>query len=282
MQAEMLDIGDRKVLPWEHVTAEWLRTQTQQEADAVFRAVGRAVGASELTLATVLELAHADRLGEAAQRMFPGVERVEALGQFAEPMETLMQVAAVNSGVAYWRHSWSGPAELVRRDGTQLPPLAEIAAQAVWPQTAYRAWHWLHSLGIDAGSATLVEKRATAAGAGAIAALSNVKLDGVEHDLILLDRGFVFVGSPGKADEGKSRLQSILQSMPIEELAARYQFLPYEEIASVTLTKRVPARATLALHDGRRVELHETWGSELITKNSRDVLLTVFERIGGE
>jgi hypothetical protein len=212
--------------------------------------------------------------------MFPDVERVEALGKFAEPVETLMQVAAVNSGVAYWRHSWSGPAELVRRDGTQLPPLSEIASQAVWPQTAYRAWHWLHSLGIDAASATLVERRVSANGAGAIAALSNVKLDGVEHDLILLDRGFVFVGSPGKADEGKARLRSTLESMPIEELAARYQFLPYEEVASATLTKRVPARATLVLHDGRQLELHETWGSELITKNSRDVLLAVYERIG--
>jgi Zn-dependent protease with chaperone function len=281
LQGEMLEVGDRKVLPWEHATAEWLRGQTQREADAVFRAVGRVAGSDELTLAAVLELSHADRLGEAAQRMFPEEEsREAALRRFAEPMESLIQVAAVNSGVAYWRHSWSGPAQLVRRDGSELPPLREIAEQAVWPQTAYRAWHSLHSLGIDAASATLVEKRATAVGAGAIAALSNVKLDGVEYDLILLDRGFVFVSAPGKADEGKSRLQRTLQSMPIEELASRYQFLPYEEIAAVTVTKRVPTRAGLALHDGRRLELQETWGSELITKNSRDVLLAVFERIG--
>jgi hypothetical protein len=189
-------------------------------------------------------------------------------------------LAALNSGVAGWRHSWSGAAELVGRDGFALP-LARVAEDAVWPRTAYRAWEWLAATGIDVRAAALVERRATATGAGAIAALSNVKLDGVEHDLLVLDRGLVLVAGPGSASEGKRRLQELVRSAPVEELAARHAFLPYEEIASATVTKQVPARVTLALHDGRRLELHETWGSELITKNSRDVLLRVLAQVGG-
>jgi hypothetical protein len=280
LQEDMLEVGDRAVLPWEQLTDRWLRAQTQRQADVVFRAVGRAAGTPEVHLGTVLELANADRLAPVAGAMLGEQDPQAALKGFAEPMETLMRLAAVNSGVGYWRHSWTGPAELVGRDGVPLP-LEQLAGQAVWPQTAYQAWRQLASWGVDARAAALVEQRATATGADAIAALSNVKVDGVEHDLLVLDRGLVLVANPGSANEGKLRLQSLVRSAPVEELAAKHAFLPYEDVASATVARQVPTRATLVLHDGRQVELRETWGSELITKNSREVLLRVLDRVGG-
>ncbi|HYN93765.1 MAG TPA: M48 family metallopeptidase [Pilimelia sp.] len=279
LQAEMLDVGDRTVLPWFELTADSLRARTQRRADTVFRAVARVTGTPQVSLATILELAAANRLAPVAESLHPDGSTREALEAFAEPLAVLIELAAMNSRVASWRHSWSGPAEFVGRDGQPLP-LAEIAGQAVWPQTAYRAWHRLASIGIDAAAAALVEQRATADGADIIAAFANVKVDGTEHDLLVLNKGFIFVGDPGKSGEGKDRLRGLVQSAPPAELARRHRFLPYEEVASASIDKRVPTRAELVLHGGRRVSLHEGWSSEEIAKGSRDVLLEVLEALG--
>jgi hypothetical protein len=66
---------------------------------------------------------------------------------------------------------------------------------------------------------------------------------------------------------------------PSVELAKRHWFLTYEEIQSAVITKQIPTRATLTSHDGRQIELKERWDSELITKDSRDVLLNVLHSI---
>src|SRR5262249_10691135 len=142
-----------------------------------------------------------------------------------------------------------------------------------------RAYHWLREQGIDITQARLVERTASASGAGIIAALANVKVNQSEYDMLMLDQGFVFVANPGRFDKGKRRLQELVASAPAAELAQRHWFLPYEEITSATITKQVPARATIVLHSGQELALQETWGSELITKNSRDVLLDVLKSI---
>ncbi len=276
----MLDVGERQVLPWAYYTAATATTTKQRDADAVFRAISRAVGANQLNLATLLDIVAANRLGTAAESLFPDATRREVPKRFTDTMAMLIALPAIKSNVAYWQHSWSGPARLVGHDGEPLPT-AEIAARAVSPQTVGEARAWLAHLRIDPGSAMVVEQRASATGAGVIAAIANVKVDGVEHDLLVLDKGLVFVGNPGKSDKGKVRLQQLVGSAPADEIAKQHRFLPYEEITSVAIVKNVPLRADLTLHSGQRVSVHEAWGSELIAKNSREVLTDVLKQVSG-
>ncbi|MGN9907887.1 M48 family metallopeptidase [Phytohabitans sp. LJ34] len=278
MQTRMLNVGDRQVLPWAYFTAATATTTMQREADAVFRAIGRAVGAHQLGLSALLDIVAANRLGAAAESLFPDATRREVPKRFTDTMAMLIALAAVRSNVAYWQHSWTGPARLVGRDGQPLPT-AEIAARAVSPQTVGEARAWLAHLGIDPGSAVVVEQRASATGAGVIAAIANVKVDGVEHDLLVLDKGLVFVGDPGKSDKGKARLEELVGSAPADEIAKRHRFLPYEEVTSFAVTKSVPLRADITLHSGQTISVQEAWSSELITKNSRDVLVDVLKRV---
>src|SRR5690606_22445512 len=154
-------------------------------------------------------------------------------------------------------------------------PLDEIAKLAVSPGGLDEAHRRLADLGIDITRASLVERTESAVGAGLIAALANVKANGTEFDLLVLNKGLIFVSNPGDADKGKQRLQELVESAPVAELARRHWFLPYEEIASAAITKQVPTRATLTMHDGQTLALQEKWDSELLTKDSRGVLLDV-------
>jgi Zn-dependent protease with chaperone function len=279
LQELMVDVGERAVLPWPQFTHAWLAANTQREADQVFREIARQTGAAEVNLGSVFNLVVAGRLGETAERLFPNVPPGEAQARFADALDTLMQLAAVRSGVGGWQHSWSGPAQFVTAHGYPLS-LEELAKLAVSPGGLDEAYRRLLDLGVDITKARLVEKTASATGAGVIAALANVKVNGVEHDLIVLNNGFVFVPNPGKADQGKQRLSEIIHGAPAAELAHAHRFLPFEEVASANISKRVPTKAEVVLHDGRTVGLHETWGSELIVKESRDVLLQVLGTLG--
>ncbi|HEX5597647.1 MAG TPA: M48 family metallopeptidase [Micromonosporaceae bacterium] len=280
LQKLMVEVGERKVLDWPEFTAAMVGTGVQSDADVIYRAAGRLTGSAEPGLSTVLGLVEANRLGELAARYFPDVPAEEAAQRFAGPMATLLQSAAVACDAAYWRHSWSGPAELVGADGEPLG-FDEIAALAVSPQTLDDARRRLTELGIDPARATLVERQVTAQGAGLIAGMANIKADGVEHDLLVLDRGLVLVADPGKIEDGKRRMQELIESAPLAELATQHRFLPFEEIATVTITRQVPLRAELVQHDGNTLALQESWSGELLEKNSRDTLLEILESVGG-
>lgn len=278
LQALLLDVGQRQVLPWPEFTAAMVGAGLQRRCDLVFRAAARFTGTEQAGLVTILDLVRAGRLGDFAEQFYSDATKREAVERFTEPMETMLQLAAVASGAARWRHSWSGPAEFVGPDGEPLS-LERVAALAVSPDTLDEALAELRQMGIDPAKAVLVQQRATAAGANLIAALANVKVDGVEHDLLVLDRGLVFVPDPGKADKGRSRLEELVGSAPVVELARRHPFLPFEEVASVAIDKRVPTRARLTLHNGTTLALQEEWSSELLEKQSRNTLLEVLDSL---
>jgi hypothetical protein len=245
----------------------------------IFRSIARTVQASEVNLEAVLDLIAAGRAGEIAEPLFRDNTRREAAGLFAGPLEMLLDLAAIRSGVAGLLHSWSGPATLVTMSAgepLELRPLAELALQ---PNGQYEARRRLANMGIDVRTVGQVERTANAAGASAVAAMANVKIDSVEHDVVVLDTGLVLIANPGKADGGKQRLQQLLAQAPVAELAAQHRFLPYEELASASVAKRVPLRAELVLHDGSRIAMQETWSGEQLTKESRDVLLRVLESV---
>jgi Zn-dependent protease with chaperone function len=268
----------RQVLPWGEFIAAAVAAGVQERADAVYRAVGRFTGAPEPGLPTVLDVVRAGRLGEFATQFFGDGTPEDAVAQFAGPMESLLINAAVRGGRARWELSWSGPARLVGPDG-QPWDLSEIAKLAVDPLTLDEALARLAELGVDPAAATVVQRRVSGRDADVIGGLANIKVDGVEHDVLVLDRGLLLIADPGKASQGEKRLRSLLESTPMAELATQHTFVPYEEITSVTVTREIPLKAELTLHGGRTVALRELYSSELLEKRSRDTLLAVFQRI---
>ncbi|MEH0935640.1 M48 family metallopeptidase [Micromonospora psammae] len=280
LQGAVVEHGSRQVLPWAQFIAAALAASVQQQADGIYRAAGRFTGVTGPGLTTVLDLVRSGRLGEFAEQFFGDATRKEAAVRFAGPMETLLDNAAIRSGRAHWQLSWSGPAQLVGADGEPWD-LAEVAKLAVAPQTLDEALARLAALGIDPGGATVVEDRVSGRDADLIGALANIKIEGKEHDVLILDRGLILIVNPGKASQGEKRLRALVGSVPIAELATRHAFLPYEEIVSVDVKREVPLKAELSLHDGRVVTMQELMASELLEKQSRDTLLRVFRRING-
>ena len=177
-------------------------------------------------------------------------------------MELFFELAAVRSGVASWRLSWSGPAELCLLDGRPLD-LSGIAAQAIHPQTLPAARAALAQLRIDPAAVPVIEQQATAAGASALAGLVNVVVDGRRADVAVLDTGLVVVpGLPRlKIRKAKPRMHQLLTAAAPDVLISLpgSRFIPVEEIVTVQF-KRVPVRYELGLHDGRTVKIR--WGGQ--------------------
>ncbi|BCJ53539.1 Zn-dependent protease [Actinoplanes sp. NBRC 14428] len=280
LQSEVLDVGDRKVLPWPQFTAAAATARLQVTADRLFRSLGRLTGTPDPGLAALFDLVAAGRLGELAEEFFPDAGRDEAAARFAGLMDMLFVLAAIRSGTAFWRHSWSGPVRLTDAAGAELD-FEEIAKLAVSPDTLEEARARLGEHGVRVEAAGIIERKATAKGSDVIAAMANLKVDGAHTDLVLLDRGFLFVPGPKSTDNGKQRLQELLSSAPVEQLATRYRFVPFEEVRATTVTKRTPAKAELHLHDGTEVALEERWTGEQLGE-SRDTLLQVLDRLGGK
>lgn len=278
LQELVVEAGDRTRLPWPEFTHAMVAAGMQRMADNVYRALGRFTGTEDPGLPVLLELVESRRFPEFAEQLFPDHTRKEAVGEFVDVMDTLLVNAAATAGAAQWRHSWSEPARLVGRDGEPLD-LTEIAALAVRPETLPEALARLAALGVDPEQGRIVQRRASADGSRLLAGLANIKVDGVEHDILVLNRGLVLISGPGKADKGTKRLQELVSSVPVAELAGRHQFLPFEEFTGATVQKQVPLKAQIALHDGRTITLHEQWSSELLEKKSRDTLLEALQTV---
>ncbi|UQU65171.1 M48 family metalloprotease [Couchioplanes caeruleus] len=280
LQREVVDVGNRQVLPWPQFTAAAATARLQRNADRIFRSLGRLTGAPDPGLGTLFDLVAAGRLGELAEEFFPGATRKEAALRFAGPMDMLFALAAVRSGTAFWRHSWSGPARLTDAQGAELD-FEEIAKLAVSPATIDEARARLAERGVHVEAAGIMERKASASGSDVIAAMANLKVDGAHTDLVLLDRGFLFVPGPKSTDHGKKRLQELLGSAPVEQLAARHRFVPFEEVRGAAVTKRTPVRADLRMHDGTVIAVEERWTGEQLG-DSRETLLKVLDRFARE
>ncbi|MEV8509294.1 M48 family metallopeptidase [Actinoplanes sp. NPDC051475] len=279
LQREVVDVSDRRVLPWPQFTAATATARLQRTADRLFRSLGRLTGTPDPGLGTLFALVEAGRLGELAEEFFPNIAPEEAALKFAGLMDVLFMLAAIRSGTAFWQQSWSGPARLIDADGSELD-FEEIAKLAVSPGTLEEARARLADRGVRIESAGIIERKATANGSDVIAAMANLKVDGAHTDLVLLDRGFVFVPGPKSTDNGRKRLQELLSSTSVEQLAAGCRFMPFEEVRGTSITKRTPVKADLQLHDGTVVALEERWTGEQLG-DSRDTLLGVLDRLGG-
>jgi Zn-dependent protease with chaperone function len=261
-------VEGRTRLSWHEYTAASLASTTQQDADALFRAAGRLAGVERGDLGTALDLVAAGRAAELARAVSPHDDPDSLVGFFA----AAISVAAVKSGTANWRHSWSGPAELVASDGTPMP-VGQVAALAAAGDTVGQARERLGGLGVDVAAARQESDRATASGADLVGGLANMKCGKDYFDVYVLTRGLVLVPGPKSTDNGKDRLVKTLQEAgSATALASQYRFVAFEEVASVQLVKKIPVRVDITLHSGETIPLHQGWTGETLAKDSDEVL----------
>ncbi|MHA7133289.1 M48 family metalloprotease [Oerskovia turbata] len=270
--ARTVDVGARAEVDWQTLTERSMPQAEQRHADLVYRGAARVAGRPAADLSTVLDLVREGRLGALVREFVPDVAEDDLAEAFAPSMETLLGTAAVASGAATWRLSWSGPAELVGPDGEPIP-LADVSRLALDPAGVDEAVARLTALGIDATRGVQVAAKATAHGADVLGGLANVKVDDAQHDVLVLDTGLVLRPCPKKTDGGKNRLIELLQSGEIVDIAARNRYIAFEDIREAVIVKAGPVRVDLTLHDGTVVKVHETWSGERLTKDSDQALL---------
>jgi Zn-dependent protease with chaperone function len=277
LQQAVVKVGDRKLsADWSEIAQASNTHRLQDSCDDVFRQAARVLNVRAVGLADVLNAIEGGRGRELAQGFFPAEAQPEAkLYQVLDPLLTL---AALRSGQVRWRHSWTERAELVGPNGqpVDFEALAKLAAD---PRTVGQARAHLTRLGIAADQARVVEAVATAKKSEVIGGIGNTKVGKTDCDMLILDNGLILIAGGGDSNEGNHRMLAALRSAPISELAKRYTFVPFEEVAAVTVDKKVPLKATLLMRNGERLELKEGWTSDLLHKQSRDVLLEIFGRI---
>lgn len=269
---------DRVRLEWDELTARSLGVDEQRTADAVYRAAARVAGVGRGTLGTVLDLVSDGRGPVLAREL--GLPAPDAAGE--DPLDgtlaLVVRAAAVQAGAARWRHSWSGPAVLVGRDGVAFP-VTEIVATAVRAGSAPTVRAGLLRLGLDADAVGQVGERATAHGGEVLGGIANMQVGKAHHDVVVLDNGLLLVPAPKRTEGGKDRIAALLGSASVVELAARHRFVPYEEVVSAAVLKRVPVKVAFTLRDGTTLELKELWSGERLTKDSDEVLAGVAQQL---
>ncbi|MFC8192435.1 M48 family metallopeptidase [Cellulomonas sp. NPDC057328] len=268
---------DRARLEWDELTARSVGVEQQRTADSVHRAVARLTGAPRGTLGTVLDLVAAGRGDELTREL--GFTAAD--GDDEPPLHMVLRVVlragAAQSGAARWRHSWAGPAELVGRDGTPFPT-DDVLPLATAPGGAHAARTRLAALGVDADAVGQVGARATAHGGDVLGGIANMQVGKAPHDVVVLDNGLLLVPCPKKTEGGKDRIAALLASASVVELARQHRFVPFEDVASAAVLKRVPVRVSFTLHDGTVLELKELWSGERLTKDSDDLLVGAAEQ----
>ncbi|HZM81730.1 MAG TPA: M48 family metallopeptidase [Candidatus Limnocylindrales bacterium] len=277
LQQLVVETRNRRVMSWPEFTAMTATSQLQEQSDRIFRQLSRALGQPVSGVAHVFAALEAGQAGPMGEAFHPDATGKAAAVKFAEPLELLLRLAAVRSGMAFWRHSWTQGPELTDRHGQPLD-LEEVAKLAVGPGTLPQARARLAELGVVVESAAVQEQAATTRGSNVIAGMANTKVDGADADLLVLDDGLIVVPGGGKTDEGRNRMITVLQQTPVDKLSQFYRFIPYEEIKSVTIAKKVPLRAQVHLHNGQSVELREAWTGKGLHKQSAEVTRGILQR----
>ncbi len=280
LQQAVIRVQGKEVLPWEDFEAVTATRNLQARADAIFRDISRKLGQPNSGLPQVFSALEAGRAGELGEIFFPNATRKEAVGKFAGPLTMLLGLAAVRSGRARWQTSWAEPARLTDLEGKPLE-LAEVAQLAVQQATLPQATARLAELGIAIEAAPMVEQEATARGGEVIAGLANVKFGGLEVDLYVLDNGVIAVRTTEDSTEGRKRMLTLMESTSPQELAKAHPFLAFENLKKVTITKEIPLRATLELHNGKTFDLKESWTGDELHKHSRKVITDIFKEFDG-
>ncbi|MBW0255339.1 M48 family metallopeptidase [Cellulomonas sp. PS-H5] len=208
-------------------------------------------------------------VGTPAAQPTPGTDADDA-GTLVDALEVVVRSAAVQAGIARWEQPWLGGPRLVDAAGEAIDP-RPLAVLAADPRTVADARAHLTALRVDVDRAGQESAQADALGASLLAGVASVSVDGARHDVLVLDEGLVLVPAPRRGS-GRKRLAALVEGASVGELAARYRYLPFEEVATAKVRGKVPLRATLVLKRGGTVRLKGRYGADKLADNSEAVL----------
>jgi Zn-dependent protease with chaperone function len=258
LQAIVFPPHGRTAVGWDEFFGAARTVEMQREADAALSTLSRAAGTPITHAGEVLGLAADGRLHLLAATVFPDLPAERTAERVAELVKLLLALAALQSGAARWRHSWTGAAELVAADGSQLD-LGELAALAGSPDTVAEAGERLAALGIDPAAAGQVGTARTAARAEVIGGLVNLVVDGSRADVLIVDTGLFLVPGLARSQTGaaKRRLARFAAADEPERQATApgSRFVPYEDVVGAIQTRRTPRTWELSLRDGGTLTL---------------------------
>jgi Zn-dependent protease with chaperone function len=261
LQAVAFPAQGRTTVDWDTFFGAARTVEMQREADGALATISRAAGVPVVNAADVLDLAADGRLHKAAESVFAGLPADETAGRVAELVTLLLALAALRSGAARWRHSWTGNAELIAADGAHLD-LGGLGALAGDPATVTTARERLAELGIDAaaGPGTDVAQTRPEVVGGVV----NLVVDGARTDLLIVDTGLFLVPGLPRSQNGsaKRRLALFAAADPPQrdETAPGSRFVPFAEVAGATRTRR--RSWDLRLRDGASISLRAALDSD--------------------
>lgn len=265
-----VDAADRERLPWAELTPRARAARAQHTADVVFRATARVAGVERGSLADLLALTEAGRLGEVVHDL--GLEPSTA----ADPDDAspatdvwvaVLRCALVECGAARWQHRWDDGPGLLGTDGEplDLQPLARLGSGPASGASELRTR--LTELGVDL-DAVGASGEADARGARIVAGVANVRLGEDQYDVLLLSYGVVLVPCYKQYENGTGRLRALASSGTPAEIAARHWYVPFEDVATSRLVKRFPTSVTFTLHDGTELALRARMDSQELASGS--------------
>jgi hypothetical protein len=198
----------RAVVSWDEFFGAARTAEMEREADASLQAISRLAGVPVTGTVDVLGLAADGRLRKIAETLFGDQSAEQAAARVVDLICLLLALAALASGVARWRHNWTGTAELVAISGAHLD-LGGIAELAADPATVAECRAHLAALGIDLAATSSAGRPAVRV--PVLGGVVNVLVDGVRSDLLIVETGlFLLPGLPrSRTGEAKRRLSRL-------------------------------------------------------------------------
>lgn len=262
LQALVFPPRGRTTVGWDEFFGAARTGEMQREAGSALTALSGVLDAPVVDAAGVLELATGGSLIAATRRVFPELDEASAAARAAQLVKLLLGLAALHSGAARWRHSWTGTAELVTANGETLD-LGELAEVAIRADGAEKLQRRLTELGIEPSAVTPGGQDGRAEVVGGVV---NVLVDGARTDLLIVDTGFLLV--PGvsrrRSSTAKRRLAELAEADDAGRLDAvpGSRFVAYADLAGAERTRRTPKTWRVALRDGSALVLRTSLDSD--------------------
>ncbi len=262
LQAVAFPPQGRTVVGWDEFFGAARAAEMEREADAALGTLTRAAGSPVAHAGDVLDLAADGRLQKVADTVFPELPADETARRVTELITLLLALAALRSGAARWRHSWTGTAELVAPDGGHLD-LGGLAAMVADPATVDAARDRLAVLGIDP-SASPGARGGPVSRAEVVGGVVNLVVDGSRTDLLIVDTGLLLVPGLPRSQNGsaKRRLARFAAADLRGDAAPGARFVPYAEVTGATRTRRAPKAWDFRLRDGGTLTLRTALDSD--------------------